>query len=168
MNDRLDAGFRWEDLSEDEKELLRAAMRARLTEPDLSLDFSAGAGDSALDPETLRIRAYVASNPNTPAPVLHHLAKTGTPQILERIAENPRAHQATLTGLADHPHPDVRARVAENHNTPLEVLQSLCEDPNPYVACRSQRTLSRLARDAMIVAPAWGGTDGVHRELKGG
>jgi hypothetical protein len=124
----------------------------------------------ATERETARIRWSLAINPNTPSPVLEHLANDNSPSMLERIAENPRASSATLTRLACHGNPQVRAAVAENANlspktawrlaqdasadvrmrlaesyfAPLEVLRTLSVDENPYVQHRAQLTLGRL------------------------
>jgi hypothetical protein len=124
----------------------------------------------AAEREAARIRWLLAINPNTPTPVLEHLANDSSPVMLERIAENPRSTSATLTRLAAHGNPQVRAAVAENANlspktawqlakdasadvrmrlaesyfAPLEVLKVLCGDENPYVQHRAQVTLGRL------------------------
>jgi hypothetical protein len=124
----------------------------------------------ATDRETARIRWLLAINPNTPTPVLEHLANDTSPSMLERIAENPRTSATTLSRLASHVNPQVRAAVAENANlspktawrlaqdgsadvrlrlaesyfAPLEVLRALCSDENPYVQHRAQLTLGRL------------------------
>lgn len=123
--------------------------------------------------EAARIRWLLAINPNTPPPVLDHLAHNAPPPLLERIAEHPRAHSVTLTRLANHedaqvraavaenintsmktvwklvrdPSPDVRLRLAESYTVPIAILKVLIEDENPYVADRAQRTLLRLMRE---------------------
>jgi len=178
MDEPFNRDFRWENLSEEEKEKMRAIMRARLSQPDLSSKpererRSVAEPDSE---EFARIRRVMAMNPNTPATVLHELAENGAPALLERIAEHPRAHAATLTNLAKHPAPEVRAAVGANSNTPIEVLwhlaadenpdvryslaenphtdyeilRHLFEDDNPYVAYRAQKTLTRLQSDKLI------------------
>jgi hypothetical protein len=122
------------------------------------------------DGEFIRIRAIIASNPNTPPAVLHYLAKNSNPEILERIAENPRTPVYTLERLARCPVPRVRAAVAENINVspdiltvlgtdpdddvryqlaenphmPEELLVALSEDANPYVRFRAEATLQRV------------------------
>jgi hypothetical protein len=127
----------------------------------------------AAEREAARIRWLLAINPNTPTPVLEHLANDNSPTMLERIAENPRSSSATLTRLAAHGNPQVRAAVAENANlspktawrlaqdasadvrmrlaesyfAPLEVLRMLCGDENPYVQHRAQLTLGRLVTE---------------------
>jgi len=129
----------------------------------------------ATERETARIRWSLAINPNTPSPVLEHLAYDGSPHMLERIAENPRTKSATLTRLAAHEDSQVRAAVAENANlspktahclakdgsadvrmrlaesyfAPLEVLRTLSSDENPYVQRRAQQTLTRLLQEVM-------------------
>lgn len=123
--------------------------------------------------EAARIRWLLAINPNTPPPVLDHLAHNAPPQLLERIAEHQRAHSVTLTRLANHeesqvraavaenmntsmktiwklvrdPSPDVRLRLAESYTVPIAILKVLVEDDNPYVADRAQKTLLRLMRE---------------------
>lgn len=123
--------------------------------------------------EAARIRWLLAINPNTPPPVLDHLAHNAPSPLLERIAEHPRAHSVTLTRLANHedaqvraavaenintsmktvwklardPNPDVRLRLAESYTVPIAVLKVLIEDDNPYVADRAQKTLLRLMRE---------------------
>src|ERR1700721_515512 len=59
-----------------------------------------------------KIRWLLAINPNTPPPVLEHLARDQSASLLERIAENPRTHVTTLARLSLHAHPQVRASVA--------------------------------------------------------
>ncbi len=123
--------------------------------------------------EAARIRWLLAINPNTPPPVLDHLAHNAPSQLLERVAEHPRAHSVTLTRLANNedaqvraavaenintsmktiwklvrdPSPDVRLRLAESYTVPIAVLKILVEDDNPYVAARAQKTLLRLMRE---------------------
>lgn len=127
----------------------------------------------AMESEAARIRWLLAINPNTPAPVLDHLAKDGSSSLLERIAENPRAHQTTLSRLANHENTQVRAAVAENLNAslttlwrlardisadvrirlaesytvPIAVLRVLVTDENPYVQMRAEKTLKRLFQE---------------------
>ena len=178
MDEPFNRDFRWESLDEEEKERMRAIMRARLSEPDLASKHN-GKPRPASEPDSeefARIRWVMAMNPNTPATVLHELAENGAPALLERIAEHPRAHPGTLTRLANHSTPEVRAAVGDNPNTPIEVLWqlaadespdvrfSLAENPhtdyeilrhlfaddNPYVAYRAQKTLSRLQSDKLI------------------
>lgn len=134
-------------------------------------DRSAEKENAAL--EAARIRWLLAINPNTPPPVLDHLAHNAPPQLLERLAEHPRAHSVTLTRLANHDDaqvraavaenintsmktiwklardnsPDVRLRLAESYTVPIAVLKVLIEDENPYVADRAQKTLLRLMRE---------------------
>src|SRR5271166_2722400 len=113
MDHPFGGDFRWEDLSEEEKRQMRAIMRARLTEPDLTSEES----DRCLEvrepasEESKLICLTMAVNPNTPAPILHRLAHCGDPAVLERVAENHRTHSATLTFLAGNPDVDVRSAV---------------------------------------------------------
>lgn len=120
--------------------------------------------------EAARIRWLLAINPNTPPPVLEHLAKDQCYILLERIAEHPRAHSTTLARLSTHQNsqvrasvaenislsiktiwrlardesPDVRLRLAESYTVPIAVLRVLSEDENPYVSTRAQRTMRRI------------------------
>lgn len=116
-------------------------------------------------------RRMLACNPDTPPPVLEHLAKESSVEVLERVAENAGTPAETLSRLAWDSSPSVRSSVAENANTPVEsfwllafddcidvrymlaesahvpeeVLKRLTEDDNPYVALRAQRTVERIA-----------------------
>jgi len=170
MND----DFHWSNLDDAEREKLRAAMRAKLTQPR-----TRGTGPPKVDlPELNAVHLVMATNPNTPPPVLHELAWSTHIGVLERVAEHPRAHPSTLSLLARHDcpdvraavaenravplellvelaadeHPDVRYRIAENHNTPEHVLKKLYDDDNPYVACRAQKTLCRLQSTNQIAS----------------
>lgn len=124
----------------------------------------------AAQEEAARIRWLLAINPNTPPPVLEHLARDHNNPLLERVAENPRTHFTTLARLSTHPDPQVRASVAENPNAsiktiwrlardfsadvrvrlaesytvPVAVLRVLAEDENPYVCTRAQHTMTRI------------------------
>lgn len=190
MEHPFGSDFRWESLSEEERQAMRAIMHAHLTEPDLSPDVLNHSDQPLqwLQEDGHPIRLAMAVNPNTPAPVLHQIASCGVTSILERVAENPRAHHSTLSALATHSHPDVRAavaensnaplavikllaadehpdvryRLAENHNSPAEILQLLAEDHNPYVACRAQRTLVRLQSNNLPADSLLSGSSPVH------
>ncbi|MDR3614921.1 MAG: hypothetical protein P4L53_15280 [Candidatus Obscuribacterales bacterium] len=120
--------------------------------------------------EAAKIRWLLAINPNTPAPILEHLAKDQHIGLLERIAEHPRTHVTTLLRLSAHEDAqvraactennnlsiktiwrlardnsaDVRLRMAESYTVPLAVLRVLCEDENPYVAHRAAKTIQKL------------------------
>ena len=126
--------------------------------------------------ETEYIRWLLATNPNTPAPILDRLASEDVVSLLERIAEHPRTRQATLARLATHENPRVRAAVAENPNIdkktmwrlagdihpdvklrlaesyfiPVPVLQALASDDNPYVQSRARKTLNRLDQPLVV------------------
>jgi hypothetical protein len=127
-------------------------------------------GKRAAQEEAERIRWLLAINPNTPPPVLEHLARDAQSRLLERVAENPRTHVTTLARLsmhtdsqvrasvAENPNislkttwrlakddsPDVRHRMAESYTVPLAVLRVLAEDENPYVSCRAKATIQRI------------------------
>lgn len=120
--------------------------------------------------EAARIRWLLAINPNTPAPVLEHLARDSSFSVVERVAQHPRTHTTTLARLSTHPdvrvraavaenfnltiktiwrlardeNPDVRLALAESYTVPIAVLRVLSEDSNPYVADRAQRTMRRI------------------------
>ena len=169
--------FNWE-----KEEHMREALKVLLCnkesgEPDIMTtvkpkkDRTAERDNAAL--EAAKIRWLLAINPNTPPPVLDHLAHNAPTPLLERIAEHPRAHSVTLTRLANHdesqvraavaenintsmktvwklvrdPSPDVRLRLAESYTVPIAVLKTLIEDDNPYVSDRAQTTLLRLMRE---------------------
>lgn len=130
--------------------------------------------------EAARIRWLLAINPNTPPPVLEHLAKDHASALLERIAENPRAHSTTLARLSTHndsqvraavaenvsltiktiwrlardESPDVRLRLAESYTVPIAVLRVLSEDDNPYVSSRAQRTMRRILDEVAAIRSA--------------
>lgn len=112
----------------------------------------------------------LATNPDTHPLLLHSLASTCPAELALRIAGHARVLKATLVSLAKHEcpevrtavgdhqqtpvevlwklaqdeHPDVRYSLSENHNIPLEILKTLQNDENPYVACRAQKTISRV------------------------
>jgi hypothetical protein len=120
--------------------------------------------------EAARIRWLLAINPNTPPPVLEHLARDTHAALLERVADNPRTHFTTLARLSTHEEAQVRASVAENPNAsiktiwrlardpnpdvrlclaasytvPVAVLRILAEDDNPFVSNRAHQTISRI------------------------
>src|SRR4030095_3780333 len=121
-------------------------------------------------------RRMMACNPDTPPPVLEHLAKESSIEVLERVAENPCTPTDTLARLAWDSSPSVRSSVAENENTPEEsfwllafddcvdvrymvaesahvpeeILKRLIEDDNPYVALRAQRTVEKMSSNSAI------------------
>jgi hypothetical protein len=129
--------------------------------------------------ELERVRWLIASNPNTPPPVLDHLIKRADASLRERIAENPRVSMNTLRKLAGDSDPEVRSAVAENLNTPADVLRllakdqnadvryrlaespniaqdllrELAEDENPYVAHRASKTLAKLTVQPLVSGP---------------
>ncbi len=86
--------------------------------------------------EAARIRWLLAINPNTPPPVLEHLARDVHPTLLERVADNPRTHFTTLARLSTHEEAQVRASVAENPNASIKTIWRLVRDPNPDVRIR--------------------------------
>lgn len=178
MDELFKEDFCWETLNEQEKEELRAIMRMHLTHPDFSVElvFTSEACDETVKDEFARVRWFMSTNPNTPAPVLHELARCGSPPLLERIAENRHTHPSTLSQLSQCPYPEVRAAVAENENTPIETLRKLVKDEhpdvryrlaenhkvsiellvilqgddNPYVAHRAGKTLNRVQTSNLV------------------
>ena len=134
----------------------------------------------AAQEEAARIRWLLAINPNTPPPVLEHLARDTHHRMLERVAENPRAHSTTLARLSIHTDSQVRASVAENPNTsiktiwrlardenadvrlrlaesytiPVAVLKVLAEDDNPYVSQRAFSTMRRILKEVHALRTA--------------
>ena len=121
--------------------------------------------------DSLHLRLLVVTNPNTPARVLHEIARDEERvTILERIAEHPRCPADLMLRLVAHESPQVRAALIENPNLPEELLdilardqsvdvrytlaesyhiglhrlRCLCDDDNPYVSYRARRTISRL------------------------
>ncbi len=191
MTNPLGEDFRWEDLSPEQREAMRALMHSRLSEP---ASVSNLAADQESAAEYCRVRLLMAVNPSTPAPVLHQLARIEHHQIQERVAENPRTHADTLALLAAHEspvvrgavaensntaievlvklaadeNPDVRYMLAENHNSPAEILAMLSEDVNPYVSCRAQRTLCRLQADNLLTESSWSSPGQSSQRASGG
>ncbi len=153
------------------REAFRLLLLSPMTEPANVhaplLPGHAGSADNSHMQETCRI---LACNPDTPPPVLEHLAQDGSADVLERVAENPCTAAGTLARLAWDQNASVRSSVAENQNTPEEsfwllafddstdvrymlaesahvpeeILNRLTEDDNPYVALRAQRTVDRI------------------------
>ncbi len=150
-----------------------------------------GAGCPAGKEDYWQIESLLASNPNTPSPVLDHISQCSQcPKVLERVAENPNVSLDTLNKLAqsEHtevrsavaenlnadtetmsrlvhdPHIDVRFSLAENPNLPMDVLEELCTDENPYVAYRAQVTRTKLGGAASVESlPATERTQAVRR-----
>ncbi|MBS1952702.1 MAG: hypothetical protein JST89_00805 [Cyanobacteria bacterium SZAS-4] len=161
--------FRWDSHEAHIREALKVLLFNSVTE---KTGPKPGERDAkkAVQEEAARIRWLLAINPNTPPPVLEHLARDQSASLLERIAENPRTHVTTLAKLSTHAHsqvrasvaenptlsiktiwrlakdenPDVRHRLAESYTVPVAVLRVLCEDENPYVAFRAQCTMQRI------------------------
>jgi hypothetical protein len=191
MTNSFREDFRWEDLSPEQKEAMRALMHSRLSEPAPEQEPAVDRENSG---EYCRVRLMMAVNPSTPAPVLHQLARIEHLEIQERVAENPRAHAETLALLAEHQSPVVRAAVAENantslavlvrlasdenpdvryilaenHHSPSEILAILSDDVNPYVSCRAQRTLCRLQADNLLCESNWNSAGQSAQKSSGG
>lgn len=125
----------------------------------------------------LPLALCIASDPDTPAEILEHLARTDNTLLLEKIAEHPNAKPFLLEILASHSSPDVRAAVSENPNVPEDIvatlsqdehpdvrfriaenpkinadlLNELTEDSNPYVAQRAINTLMKMERPESLL-----------------
>ena len=78
--------------------------------------------------EEWQVRSSVAENPNTPPEVLAQLV-TGKNGGVERyVAANPNTPPATLAQLATYESDIVKINVAENPNTPTKTLAQLATD----------------------------------------
>lgn len=86
----------------------------------------------------------IADNGSLPTRMLDQLAIHRDHEVRIAVADNPGTSLETLWELAVDPHVDVRFALAENHNIPAEILCFLIGDENPYVACRAQKTVSRV------------------------
>jgi len=87
----------------------------------------------SMSTKCLPLALCIASDPNTPAEILEHLARTDNTRLLEKIAEHPNVKPFLLEILASHSSPDVRAAVSENPNVPEDIVATLCQDDNPDV-----------------------------------
>jgi len=87
---------------------------------------------------------YIASHADTPAFVLHRLAKHCNVDVRLAVADNKNTHTLTTMQLALDNNPDIRYALAENHQIDSNILNVLAMDDNPFVADRAQKTLSRL------------------------
>lgn len=85
------------------------------------------------------IRAYVASNPQTPLSILEKLAKDNNEQVRVGIAQNPNTPASILERLAKETSFDIRQAIAQNPNTPanlvvylqqLELARNAAQNPN--------------------------------------
>jgi hypothetical protein len=167
--------FKWDIPERQLKEALKVLLFNGLADSQAKPEVKAAEQErkNAVQEEAARIRWLLAINPNTPPPVLEHLAKDTHVPLLERIAENPRTHVTTLLKLSGHQEPqvrascaeninlsmktvwrlardespDVRLRLAESYTVPIAVLRVLSEDDNPYVAHRAHRTMRRLMEE---------------------
>jgi hypothetical protein len=87
---------------------------------------------------------HIGVNPNTPPSILNMVASHPNIDVKVSVAENRNTPLETLWILVIDENPDVRYQLAENHQLPMNILKALSEDDNPYVACRAQRTISRV------------------------
>lgn len=125
-----------------------------------------------------RLKAMIASNPDTPADMLEYLIHVSPIAVLERVAENLNASSQTLWQLAQHECfevrvavaenancpaaclemliddecVDVRFRIAENPSAPIPVLYKALKDENPYVAHRARKTLSKILMNTITLS----------------
>ena len=165
--------FRWESPEAHIREALKVLLFNSVTTEKTGPKPGEREAKKAVQEEAARIRWLLAINPNTPPPVLEHLARDQSVTLLELIAKNPRTHVTTLAKLSTHAHsqvrasvaenptlsiktiwrlakdenPDVRHRLAESYTVPVAVLRVLCEDENPYVAFRAQCTMQRILKE---------------------
>lgn len=84
------------------------------------------------DPINL-VRALVATNPNTPVPVLNKLF-SDEKIVRDGLSGNPNTPLKLLNVLAGDADKMVRLRVAENPSVTIDILKSLLEDSEPNVA----------------------------------
>lgn len=91
-----------------------------------------------------RVLEHIATNPSTPDSILSKLAEHHSSDVRVAVAENHSTPAESIWKLAKDEDPDVRYQLAENHHLPIQVLRFLSEDDNPYVACRAQRTITRV------------------------
>ena len=160
------------------KEAFRLALLSPLAEP-YAMGAPMSPGPEITGEERSHMaqtRRMIACNPDTPPPVLEHLARESSVEVLERVAENPHTPTDTLARLAWDSSPSVRSSVAENENTPVEsfwllafddcidvrymvaesahvpeeILKRLIEDENPYVALRAQTTVEKIKSNSAI------------------
>ena len=88
------------------------------------------------------VRALVATNPNTPAPVLHTLF--GDEKIVrDGLSGNPNTPAKLLKILADDTDKMVRMRIAENPNASQELLEKLMKDSDENVRKAAEANLSK-------------------------
>lgn len=84
------------------------------------------------DPINL-VRALVATNPNTPIPILNKLF-SDEKIVRDGLSGNPNTPLKLLNVLAADVDKMVRLRVAENPSVTTEILKSLLDDSEPNVA----------------------------------
>ncbi len=87
---------------------------------------------------------HIGVNPNTPPSILNMVASHPNIDVKVSVAENRNTPLETLWTLVTDENPDVRYQLAENHQLPMSILEALTDDDNPYVACRAQKTISRV------------------------
>jgi hypothetical protein len=74
------------------------------------------------------VRSWVASNKNTSSKTLSLMVRDTSENVLKEVAKNPNTLAADLIKLSDHSKKDVRYRVLSNPNCPIEVLHKYKDD----------------------------------------
>lgn len=94
--------------------------------------------------EIRRFWLGLAESEITPENLLNQLAEHPDPEVRIALADNCGLTRGVVEILIDDENPDVRYRLAENTNIPMDCLNRLADDENPYVACRAEKTLTRI------------------------
>ena len=81
------------------------------------------------------VRCELASNPNTPVPLLEKLALDKNKDVRCHVASNPKVPISLLEKLALDKNKDVRCHVAFNPKVPISLLEKLALDKNKDVRC---------------------------------
>jgi hypothetical protein len=122
-----------------------ASMGLRQSQSDATYDFSPPDQMAEfvqnIDARTLE---RISVDKDTPSSVLSALAQHPCLEVRASVSENRNTPASVLRMLATAADPDVRYHLAENPHLPVELIRLLTADDNPYVACRAQRTLSRV------------------------
>jgi hypothetical protein len=97
-----------------------------------------------LSEKSMAVLERIATDHRTPGDVLDRLAQHPNPDLRSSLSDNKSTPSATIWALAKDADPNVRYQLAENPHLPIELLMALRDDDHPYVACRAERTISRL------------------------
>jgi hypothetical protein len=92
--------------------------------------------------EKYYVRATVAENPSTPAPILETLAKDGNYYVRQSVAKNPSTPAAILETLSKDEVWIVKCAVAENPSALATILKALSENDNYYVRRAARNNLN--------------------------